>query len=123
MKNIDRILIADDDPQMLDLLSTILEEEGFEVIKTENGEEAVRASLKELPSLILLDIHMPKMDGLQACKTIKENPATMSIPVVMITVEGSLSEIRQAMGYGAKSYITKPSTKEEILGVVKSILS
>ncbi len=123
MENTDKVLVADDDLQMLDLLSSILEEEGFEVIKAENGEEAVKASLKELPSLILLDIHMPQMDGLEACKLIKENQATMSIPIVMITVEGSLSEIRQAMGYGAKSYITKPSTKEEIIGVVKSILS
>ncbi|MCK5583615.1 MAG: response regulator, partial [Elusimicrobiales bacterium] len=70
-----------------------------------------------------LDIHMPKMNGLEACKKIKANLATRSIPVVMLTVEGSLSEIRQAMGYGAKSYITKPSTKKEIIGVVKSILS
>ena len=123
MKNIDKILIADDDIEMLSVLTSLLEAEGFVVIKAENGEEAVKASLKELPELILLDIHMPKMNGLEACKKIKANLATRSIPVVMLTVEGSLSEIRQAMGYGAKSYITKPSTKKEIIGVVKSILS
>ncbi|MCG2726124.1 MAG: response regulator [Elusimicrobia bacterium] len=122
MKDINKIIIADDDLEMLSILASLLEEEGFDVIKVENGEEAVKASLKELPTLILLDIHMPKMNGLEACKKIKANPATMNIPIVMLTVDGSLSEVRHALNYGAKSYITKPFTKKEIIGVVKSIL-
>ena len=121
--NINRILIADDDIEMIDALSLLLEEEGYSLIKVENGVEAVQAAAKELPSLIMLDIHMPKMNGLEACKEIKANPVTKSIPIVMLTVEGNLHEIRQAIDLGAKTYITKPSTKEEILNVVNSILS
>ena len=117
-----KILIADDDLEMLETLSSMLEEEGFAVIKAENGLEAVELARKELPALVMLDIHMPKMDGLTACKEIKSDDVTRSVPVVMLTVEGSINEIQQAITYGPKTYITKPSSKAEILKVLKSII-
>jgi CheY-like chemotaxis protein len=117
-----KILIADDDAEMLETLASMLEAEGYQVIRAENGEEAVELARKELPSLIMTDIHMPVMDGLKACKAIKTDKVTKGIPVVMLTVEGSINEIQQAIGYGAKTYITKPSSKAEILKVVKSII-
>ncbi len=117
-----KILIADDDSEMLEILSSMLEEEGYVVVRAENGQEAVDLARKELPALVMLDIHMPKMDGLSACKEIKSDKVTKGVPVVMLTVEGSINEIQQAISYGAKTYITKPSSKEEILKVVKSIL-
>jgi CheY-like chemotaxis protein len=117
-----KILLADDDSEMLETLSSMLEAEGYAVVKAENGEEAVELSRKELPALVMLDIHMPKMNGLAACKEIKSAAVTKAIPVVMLTVEGSINEIQQAISYGAKTYITKPSSREEILKVVKSII-
>lgn len=123
MPMIQKILVADDDLDMLDLLKTLLSKAGYAVITAENGLEAVEKAQKELPALVMLDIHMPKMDGLKACKAIKSGQLTKSMPVVMLTVEGSMVEIQQAMGYGAKTYLTKPSSREEILKVVKSILS
>jgi CheY-like chemotaxis protein len=117
-----KILIADDDSEMLEILSSMLEEEGYSIIRAENGLEAVEMARKELPALVMLDIHMPKMDGLTACKEIKSDQVTKGVPVVMLTVEGSINEIQQAISYGAKTYITKPSSKAEILKVVKSIL-
>ena len=117
-----KILIADDDAEMLEMLSSMLEGEGYTVIKAENGLEAVELARKELPALVMLDIHMPKMDGLKACKEIKSDQVTRSVPVVMLTVEGSINEIQQAISYGAKTYITKPSSRAEILKVVKSII-
>lgn len=117
-----KILIADDDSEMLETLSSMLEAEGYEVIKAENGQEAVELARKELPALVMLDIHMPVMDGLTACKEIKADKVTKGAQVVMLTVEGSINEIQQAITYGAKTYITKPSSKLEILKVVKSIL-
>jgi two-component system alkaline phosphatase synthesis response regulator PhoP len=92
------------------------------VLRAENGQEAVDLARKELPALVMLDIHMPRMDGLTACKEIKSDKVTKGVPVVMLTVEGSINEIQQAISYGAKTYITKPSSKAEILKVVKSIL-
>ena len=117
-----KILIADDDTDMLELLTVMLEGEGYTVLKAENGLQAVEMARKELPALVMLDIHMPKMDGLKACKEIKSDQVTRSVPVVMLTVEGSITEIQQAISYGAKTYITKPSSKAEILKVVKSII-
>ncbi|OGR75616.1 MAG: hypothetical protein A2X32_03080 [Elusimicrobia bacterium GWC2_64_44] len=117
-----KILIADDDAEMLETLSSMLEAEGYQVIKAENGQEAVELARKELPALIMLDIHMPVMDGLKACKAIKDDKVTHGSQVVMLTVEGSINEIQQAISYGAKTYITKPSSKAEILKVVKSII-
>ncbi len=117
-----KILIADDDAEMLETLSSMLEGEGYSVVKAENGAAAVELARKELPALVMLDIHMPRMDGLTACKEIKSDPVTKHMPVVMLTVEGSIHEIQQAISYGAKTYITKPSSKDEILKVVKSII-
>ncbi|MHB0995462.1 MAG: response regulator [Elusimicrobiales bacterium] len=117
-----KILIADDDAEMLALLTSMLEAEGYAVIQAENGLEAVELARKELPALVMLDIHMPMMDGLKACKEIKTDKVTKGVPVVMLTVEGSINEIQQAISYGAKTYITKPSSKSEILKVVKSII-
>ncbi|MFA6435242.1 MAG: response regulator [Elusimicrobiales bacterium] len=118
----DKILIADDDNAMRESLAALLKAAGYAVIEAENGAEAVELAAKELPALILLDIHMPKMDGLAACKAIKANQVTKPIPVVMLTIEGNILEIRQAISYGARTYLTKPSSKDEILKVVKSIL-
>ena len=117
-----KILIADDDAEMLETLANMLEGEGYTVLKAENGQEAVELARKELPALIMLDIHMPVMDGLKACKAIKLDKVTKGSQVVMLTVEGSINEIQQAISYGAKTYITKPSSKAEILKVVKSII-
>ena len=117
-----KILIADDDAEMLETLASLLEEKGYVVIRAENGQEAVELAHKELPALVMLDIHMPVMDGLKACKAIKSDKMTKGAVVVMLTVEGSINEIQQAISYGAKTYITKPSSKAEILKVVKSIL-
>ena len=122
MTTVNKILIADDDRQMLDILSGMMEEAGYKVVTAENGLEAVELAKKEHPSLIMLDIHMPVMDGLKACKELKASHITQSIPVVMLTIEGSITEIEHAIIYGAKTYITKPSSKEEILKVVKGIL-
>lgn len=117
-----KILIADDDSEMRESLVSLLTQAGYEVIEAANGLEAVEMAEKELPSLIMLDIHMPKMDGLEACKAIKSNHVTKHIPVVMLTIEGCISEIKRAIGDGARTYLTKPAGKDEILKVVKSIL-
>ncbi len=117
-----KILIADDDSEMLETLSAMLGAEGYQVLKAENGREAVELARKELPALVMLDIHMPVMDGLTACREIKSDKVAKGAQIVMLTVEGSINEIQQAINYGAKTYITKPSSKAEILKVVKSLI-
>lgn len=116
------ILVVDDDMEMLDLLDSLLSEEGYTVLTAENGVEALEATHEHLPSLILLDIHMPEMDGLQVCKELKSDETTRPIPIVMLTVAGEMSEIEKAMRYGAQTYVTKPCTREQILKIVRDIL-
>jgi len=96
---VSKILIADDDHEMLKILTGLLEQAGYKVIEAENGLEAVELAKKELPSLIMLDIHMPVMDGLTACRKLKADPVTKAIPVVMLTIEGSITEIEHAIIY------------------------
>jgi len=117
-----KILIADDDIDMLELLSSILEKEGYQIIKAENGKIAVEHAKKELPSLIMLDIHMPEKNGIEALKEIKRDIILKNIPVIMLTVEGSPSEIQLCMLNGANTYITKPAKKDDIIKVVKNLI-
>ncbi|PIS47182.1 MAG: two-component system response regulator [Elusimicrobia bacterium CG08_land_8_20_14_0_20_51_18] len=117
-----RILLADDDAVMLDLVSSMLKNEGYEVLEAENGKEAVELASRMLPSLIMLDMHMPEKNGLETLKEMKKNKLLRNVPVVMLTVEGSPSEIELCMVNGANTYITKPAKKEEIIKVVKDLL-
>ncbi len=117
-----KILIADDDSDMLRLLSEILTSENYKVITAEDGDLALKIAKAELPSLIMLDIHMPNKDGIQTLKEIKSDPLLKKVPVIMLTVEGSPSDIQHCMIYGANTYITKPARREDILETVKNQL-
>lgn len=117
-----KIAVIDDQVEITDLLKTILENEGYQV-KVYNESKNVIEKLREyLPSLIMLDIHMPEVNGIEVLKKIKEDKIIKNIPVIMLTVDGSPEEINTSISYGANSYILKPAKKEEILRVVKSIL-
>jgi CheY-like chemotaxis protein len=117
-----KILIADDDISMLNLLETILKNKGYDVTAVSDGEEAVLKAKSQLPSLIMLDIHMPKKNGIEALKEIKSDSLLKQIPVIMLTVEGAPSEIQMAMLYGAATYITKPAKKDDILKILENYL-
>lgn len=117
-----KILIADDDIEMLNLLSEILSSVNYKVVKAEDGVKALEEARKELPSLIMLDIHMPNKNGIQTLKEIKSDPLLKNIPVIMLTVEGSPSDIQHCMIYGANTYITKPAKKDDILKTVRNQL-
>ena len=120
MKN--RITIVDDDQSMLELLETILKDKGYEVDCYNESVGAVDKMRERLPSLIMLDIHMPKKNGIELLKDIKSDSVLKKIPVVMLTVEGNPSEIEMSMLYGANTYILKPASKEDILNIVENIL-
>lgn len=117
-----KILIADDDIEMLNLLYEILSSVNYKVVKAEDGVKALEEARKELPSLIMLDIHMPNKNGIQTLKEIKSDPLLKNIPVIMLTVEGSPSDIQHCMIYGANTYITKPAKKDDILKTVRNQL-
>ena len=115
-----KILIADDDPQTGELLEAFLSVE-FDILKAYDGEEALDIARRELPDLVLLDIIMPKLNGYEVCKKLKNSEDTRSIPVVIITALKDLEERIKGIVGGSDNFLTKPIRKIELLARVKFI--
>ncbi len=117
-----KVLIADDDQWMRDLLSTVLSTEDIPVILAVNGREAVEKASTEAPALIVLDGVMPEMDGFAALKALKANDKTQSIPVIMLTAKHKDKDISAGLDTGAAEYLVKPFMPKAFLERVKSYL-
>ena len=117
-----KILIIDDEQDILDLLSYNLEKEGYSVSTADDGLKGKELAEKGAPDLILLDLMLPGMDGLELCKSIRNNPKTASIPVIMLTAKSE--EVDKVIGLeiGADDYVTKPFSVREINARVKALL-
>ncbi len=115
-----KILIVEDDPDILELLHFNLEKEGYQTFRTENGEQAVLLAQKHTPDLILLDLLLPGMDGLEVCRRLKRDPALQHIPIIMVTAKGEEMDRVVGLELGADDYIVKPfSIRELILRIHK----
>jgi len=117
-----RILAVDDEPHILKLVSFSLRSGGFDVIEASDGLSALAIAEAERPDLILMDVMMPVLDGFEACRRLKDNPATMDIPVVMLTAKTQLSEQKTGMDCGAGGYICKPFTPKDLVAQVEGFL-
>jgi DNA-binding response OmpR family regulator len=118
-----RILIADDERDIRDLITFTLRFAGYEVIPTSNGEEAYQTAMKVLPDLILLDVRMPRMTGYEACQHIKSEETTKHIPVIILSAKGQESEVRTGLDAGADEYILKPFSPDQLTERIKTILT
>jgi len=118
-----RILIAEDEKDIRELISFTLKFAGHEVIATANGEEAYNTTLQQIPDLVLLDVRMPRMTGYEACERIKAEPSTKNIPVVFLSAKGQESEIQAGLQAGATEYILKPFSPDQLTERVRVILS
>jgi DNA-binding response OmpR family regulator len=117
-----KVLIADDEPGVRQLVSKILSKH-YAVIEAKNGEEAVNAARTEKPVIVIMDIMMPKMDGLTACYAIRRDPTTRNIPVVMLTaIDQELNKKLSTTIMGANKYITKPFNSKELLETIEQLL-
>lgn len=117
------ILIADDEETVRSLVKRLLGKT-YKVLEADNGEEAVKVAVNQKPDLILMDILMPKMDGLTACYAIKRNQATKEIPVVMLTaVDYELNRKLSQDVMGAQDYITKPFNSEALMSMIAKYLN
>jgi DNA-binding response OmpR family regulator len=117
-----RILIAEDEQDILELITFTLQYGGYQVIPTSNGNQAWERTRKELPHLVLLDIRMPGMSGYEVCKRIKSDHQTKSIPVVFLSAKGQESEIKTGFESGAIDYILKPFAPDKLLTRMAQIL-
>ncbi len=117
------ILIVDDNPANLSVLSTILAEREYVVRPAPNGQMALMALQKYRPDLILLDIMMPKIDGYEVCRRLKEDEQTRDIPVIFMSALSEVLDKVKAFDVGGVDYITKPFQAEEVLARVKTHLA
>ncbi len=117
-----RILIVEDEPDIAEVLAYNLRKEGFAVESIDRGDEALARIEREPPDLILLDLMLPGLDGLEITRALKRNPATASIPLIMLTARGE--EIDRIVGFelGADDYITKPFSPREVVLRAKAVL-
>ncbi|MCX7905120.1 MAG: response regulator [Elusimicrobiales bacterium] len=117
-----KIAVIDDENSILEVIENILKSNGYDV-KTYNESIGIIDKLREyLPSLILLDIHMPSKNGIEVLKEIRKDPVLKKIPVVMLTVDVSPADIQKSMLYGANTYILKPAKEKDILEVIRNLL-
>ncbi len=115
-----RILIIDDEPEILDAVKFYLENEDFEVHVTADGTRAVELAEALRPDLILLDVMMPVMDGIQVCRQLRSRTRTCMIPIIFLTARGSVEDKVQGLEAGGVDYITKPFVNQELLARIKA---
>ena len=117
-----KILVVDDDPDQREVICSSLKEAGFDIVTATNGIEGLKKARAGSPDLIVLDVMMPEMDGFAVCVTLREDDATASIPVLMLT--GLCSYISQLTGLesGATDYLVKPFKPEQLLSKVEALL-
>ncbi|HVY27893.1 MAG TPA: response regulator [Polyangiaceae bacterium] len=117
-----KILLVDDSATVLMMEKMILASERFQVVTAANGEEAQKRAKEELPDLILMDIVMPKMTGIQACRAIKDDPSTKHIPIILVTTRGEAESMEAGYSSGCNDYVTKPVNSAELLGKIRNLL-
>jgi two-component system alkaline phosphatase synthesis response regulator PhoP len=117
-----KVLIVDDEPNVRRLSRTILINK-FEIVEAEDGRQALEQVAAKKPDVILMDLMMPKMDGLTACHIIKNDPLTKAIPIIMVTAIGFELNIRLSQQMGANGYVTKPFLPQQLLEKIVEVLA
>lgn len=118
----DRVLLVDDNPTNLQVLYEALQEEGYELLVAQSGEEALRIAEEAVPSLVLLDINMPGMDGYETCEKLKQNPKTRDAVIVYLSARGDVGDKLKAFDSGGVDYVSKPFSFEEVIARVRTHL-
>jgi class 3 adenylate cyclase len=122
MRTPPRILVVDDNPSNVDILRARLSTHGYEILTAADGEEALAAVREHLPDLILLDVMMPKLDGIEVCRRIRADTTLPFIPIVLVTAKSDPKDVVAALEAGGDEYLTKPVDQAALLARVKSML-
>ncbi len=118
-----RILFVEDEPSIIATVSKRLELSGFEVVVAEDGQDGLAKAHTVQPDLIILDIRLPKLDGLAVCRQLKSDPRYRHIPIVIWTVQANQKERDLASQYGADAYILKPADSKEMIRRIQALLA
>jgi two-component system, OmpR family, alkaline phosphatase synthesis response regulator PhoP len=118
----ERILVVDDEEDLLELVNYNLSKEGYRVHCVESGEKALAEARTSLPDLIVLDLLLPAVDGLEVCRLLKADPRTQQIPVIMLTAKSAEADVVTGLELGADDYLTKPFSPRVLLARIKALL-
>ena len=118
-----RILVVDDEMYIVNILDFTLAGEGWEVVSANNGEDALRTLLKFEPDLVILDVMMPRMDGVEVCRAIKAREESASTPVIMLTAKDREKDKDDALEAGADLYLTKPFSPQRLVQEIRNLLN
>jgi DNA-binding response OmpR family regulator len=117
-----KVLIADDEPNIVRSLQFLMKREGFEVLVAGDGEAALEQIATHRPDLVLLDVMMPKKNGYEVCQLVRANAEWQAIRVILLTAKGRDVDVEKGMAMGADAYVTKPFGTKELVAQVKDIL-
>ena len=117
-----KILVTDDNPVNRLILKELLEAKGYNIIESDSGEDCIRKAKCDAPDLILLDIMMPEISGIEVCKILRQNPETKKIPVIFVTANTQNSTLNDAFEAGGTDYVRKPVNRIELQARIKSAL-
>ncbi len=117
-----KILVVDDEEDILELVKYNLEREGFQISCSESGEKAMRNIHRDLPDLVILDLMLPGIDGLEVARRLKQDKKTAGIPIIMLTAKGEEADIVTGLELGADDYMTKPFSPRILIARVKVVL-
>ena len=117
-----KILLVDDEEDLLEMLTHNLEKENFLVSTATDGEKALKLAKKKLPDIIILDLMLPVIDGLEVCRQLKKEERTSSIPIIMLTAKGTEVDIVIGLELGADDYITKPFRMRELIARIRAVI-
>jgi two-component system, OmpR family, phosphate regulon response regulator PhoB len=120
---VQRLLVAEDDPDIRELVLFKLRAAGFDVTTAVDGREALTRALEEPPDLVLLDVMMPGLSGLEVCAALREDDATARIPIILLTAKAQEADVTSGLGVGADDYVVKPFSPRELLTRVQAVLA
>ena len=119
--NRNKIVVIEDEPDIVEVISYNLKREGYNVLAVDRGDESINLIRNQSPSLIILDLMLPGMDGLSVCRQLKSDPIVKDIPVIIVSAKGEESDIVIGLEMGADDYLTKPFSPRELLARVKAV--
>jgi len=118
-----RILIAEDEPHLVESLTFILEREGYAVMTAPDGEAALQQLLASTPDLVILDVMLPKLNGLEVLKKIRDHPFLKTLPVIVLTAKGQRQDRETALSIGANLFMTKPFANNDVVEAVNALIA
>ncbi len=116
------LLVVDDEPDVLSSIVHVLEDHGYEISTAHNGIDALNSLSQELPDLMVLDILMPEMDGIEVCRRVRANPYMCKVPIIFLTAKGRASDVVEGLDAGADDYLVKPFDVIELPARVRAVL-